>query len=35
MKTILKKIEEMAALMTKSELEDFINYNYGMEELPF
>lgn len=31
----LKKIEEMAALMTKSELEDFINYNYGMEELPF
>lgn len=31
----LGKIEEMAALMTKSELEDFINYDYGMEELPF
>ncbi len=31
----LGKIEEMAALMIKSELEDFINYDYGMEELPF
>lgn len=31
----LGKIEEMAALMTKSELEDFINYDYGMEEFPF
>lgn len=31
----LEKIEEMAALMTKSELEDFINNDYGMEELPF
>lgn len=31
----LEKIEEMAELMTKSELEDFINYDYGMEELLF
>lgn len=31
----LKKIGEMAALMTKEEVEDFINYDYGMESLPF
>ena len=31
----LGKIEEMAALMTKSELEDFINNDYGMDKLPF
>lgn len=31
----LGKIEEMAVLMNKEELEDFINYDYGMEELPF
>lgn len=31
----LEKIEEMAALMTKLELEDFINYDCGMEELLF
>ena len=30
----LKKIEKMAVLMTKEEVEDFINYDYGMEELP-
>lgn len=31
----LGKIEEMAVLMTKSELEDFINNDYGMDKLPF
>lgn len=31
----LGKIEEKAALMTKSELEDFINNDYGMDKLPF
>ena len=31
----LGKIEQMAVLMTKSELEDFINNDYGMDKLPF
>lgn len=31
----LKKIEEMAVLMTQEEIENFINYDYGMEDLPF
>lgn len=31
----LKEIDKMAVLMTKEEVEDFINYDYGMEVLPF
>lgn len=31
----LKKIEEIAELMTQEEIEDFINYDYRMEEIPF
>lgn len=31
----LKEIDKMAILMIKEEVEDFINYDYGMEELLF
>lgn len=31
----MEKIKEIATLMTKSELEDFINHDYRMDELPF